>query len=64
MKLSEIREKSVEELSEEMVSLRKKLAEFRFSKALHKLENTSEISKTKHVIAQIKTVIREKQLNK
>ena len=64
MKLDEIRERSVEELSEEVTSLRKKLFDLRFAKSLHKLEDTSEIAKTKRVIAQIKSVIREKQLAK
>ena len=62
MKLSEIRERTIDELNEEVINLRKNLLQLRMAKSLHKLENTSEISKTKHQIAQIKTVIREKQL--
>lgn len=64
VKLDDIKEKSVEELNEEVVSLRKKLVTLRMSKAMHKLEDTSEIRKAKHRIAQLKTVIREKQLSK
>lgn len=64
VKLSEMRERTVEELNDEIISLRKKLFELRVSKSLHKLENTSEISKSKSQIAQIKTVIREKQIQK
>lgn len=64
MKLDEIRERSVEELGEEVTNLRKKMFELRFAKSLHKLEDTSEIAKTKRAIAQIKSVIREKQLTK
>lgn len=64
MKLEEIREKTIEELNEEVVSLRKKLFDLRVAKSTHKLENTADIAKTKNIIAQIKTVIREKQLSK
>lgn len=59
-----MREHTIEELNEEVVSLRKKLFELRMSMSVHKLENTSEISTTRNEIAQIKTVIREKQLKK
>lgn len=61
VKLDEMRERSVDELKEEILALRKQLFEFRMSKSLFKLENTSEISRAKHQIAQLKTVIREKQ---
>lgn len=61
VKLSEMRERTIDELNEEVISLRKKLLELRINKSLHKLENTSEISSTRNQIAQIKTVIREKQ---
>jgi len=64
VKLNEMREHTIDELNDEIISLRKKLFELRMSKSLRKLENTSEISKTKTQIAQCKTVIREKQLQK
>lgn len=64
MKLSELREQGIQELEAEVVTLRKKLFELRIAKSLHKLEDTSEIGKAKHKIAQIKTVIREKQISK
>lgn len=62
MKLSEIREKTMEELSDEVVSLKKNLFDLRMQLSTHKLEDTSQIAKTKSLIAKIKTVIREKQL--
>lgn len=62
MKLEEIRERTVEELQDEVVQLKKKLFELRMSKALHKLEDASQIAKTKRLIAQIKTVINEKNV--
>lgn len=60
MKINEMRERTIEELNDEVVSLRKKLFELRLAKSMHKLENTSEISKAKTLIAQLKTVISEK----
>lgn len=60
MKLEEIRERTVEELKDEVVNLKKKLFELRMAKSLHKLEDATQIAKTKKTIAQIKTVIKEK----
>ncbi|MFH0703081.1 MAG: 50S ribosomal protein L29 [bacterium] len=62
MKLAEMRDKTIDELNEEIIDLRKKSFEFRLNKSLYKLEDTSQISKTKNQISQLKTVIREKQL--
>ena len=62
MKLSEMREKTVEELKQFVVVSKKQLLEARIKKSMHKLENTAEISKTKRLIAQAKTVIKEKEI--
>jgi len=59
-----MREHTIDELNEEVISLRKRLFELRMNLSLRKLENTSEISKTRFQIAQLKTVINEKQLQK
>lgn len=64
VKLSEMRERTIEELNDEIVVSRKKLFELRMNLSLQKLENTSEIAKTRSQIAKLKTVIREKQLQK
>ena len=61
MKLSEMREKTVEELNKFVEDSKKQLLNFRIQKSMHKLENTAEISKTKRLIAQAKTVISEKK---
>ncbi len=61
MKLSEMREKTVEELNQFVEDSKKQLLNFRIQKSMHKLENTAEISKTKRLIAQAKTVISEKK---
>jgi len=60
MKLSEMREKSVEELQSAIVDWKKDLFSYKMQLATHKLENTALISKAKHMIAQAKTVIKEK----
>ena len=64
VKLSEMRERTVEELNDEVISMKKKLFQLRIAKSMQKLENTAEISKTKSLVAQLKTIIREKQLAK
>ena len=60
MKLSEMREKSVEELQNAIIDWKKQLLESRLQLSTRKLENTSTISKTKRLIAQAKTIITEK----
>ena len=62
MKLSEIREKTVDELKQFVVDSKKQLLDCRIKHSMHKLENTAEIAKTKRLIAQAKTVIREKEI--
>ena len=64
MKLQEMREKTVEELNEAVVDYKKQLFDLRLQKSLHKLENTAQIGQVKNLIAQVKTVIREKQVAK
>ena len=61
MKLSEMREKTVDELKQFVIDSKKQLLDNRINKSMHKLENTAEISKTKRLIAQAKTVITEKE---
>ena len=61
MKLAEIREKTVEELEQTVVDYKKQLFDLRMQKALQKLEDTSKIGKLKKEIAQIKTVLRQKE---
>ena len=60
MKLSEMREKSVDELQSAIVDWKKQLLDSRLQLSTHKLENTASISKTKKHIAQAKTIITEK----
>ena len=62
MKLQELRDLTIEELETKVISLRKELFDLRIKKATYKLENTSEISKRRRMIAQIKTVMKQKEL--
>jgi len=62
MKLQEMRDLTIEELNEKVISLRKDMFDLRIKKATYKLENTSEITKKRRMIAQIKTVVKQKQL--
>lgn len=62
MKLSEMREKSIDELKDAIVGFKKQLFDLRLQKATHKLENTALIATTKQLIAKAKTVIKEKEV--
>lgn len=62
MKLQEMREKTIDELKSAIVEFKKQLFNLRLQKSTHKLENTALISTTKHLIAQAKTVIKEKEV--
>lgn len=62
MKLKEMREKSIDELKTAIVEFKKQLLDLRIQKSTHKLENTALISNTKRIIAQAKTVIKEKEV--
>lgn len=62
MKLQEMREKTIDELRTAIVDFKKQLFDLRFKKATHKLENTALISNTKRLIAQAKTIIKEKEV--
>lgn len=60
MKLTEMREKTQEDLKSAIVDWKKQLFDLRLQKSTHKLENTALIQNTKRLIAQAKTVLNEK----
>jgi len=60
MKLQELKEKSIDELNALIVDTKKQLFDLRLQKSLQKLENTAQIRQLKTVIAQAKTLIKEK----
>ena len=62
MNVKEIREKTAAELNETLDSLKKELFRLRFQDAINQLENPMRISAVKKEIAQVKTVIREREI--
>ncbi|HAP72460.1 MAG TPA: 50S ribosomal protein L29 [Lachnospiraceae bacterium] len=58
--LKELQGKSVEELTEELVSAKKELFNLRFQNATNQLKNTAEITKVRKNIARIQTAISSK----
>ncbi|MBQ1290487.1 MAG: 50S ribosomal protein L29 [Lachnospiraceae bacterium] len=58
--MKELQAKTVEELSEELVSAKKELFNLRFQNATKQLQNTARISEVRKNIARIQTVISSK----
>lgn len=63
MLAKEIREKSNEELVQEIDSLKEELFNLRFQQATGALENTARMKDIKKTIARIKTVMSERARN-
>ena len=62
MKASEIRSMTPEQLNEKLVGLKKDLFFLRMQHATNQLDNPLKIRETKHDIARVKTMLREKEL--
>ena len=62
MKMKEILEKQGDQLGHELVEKQKHLFDLRSQAVTEKLEDPSQLSKTKKDIARIKTVMRQRQL--
>ena len=62
MKASEIRSMTPEQLNEKLVGLKKDLFYLRLQHATNQLDNPLKIRETKHDIARVKTMLREKEL--
>ena len=62
MSLKELREKEASHLTAELAEKQKHLFNLRSQAVTEKLEDPSQIGKTRREIAQIKTVMREQQL--
>ena len=62
MKVKDIRNMSVEEMNNEVSSLKEELFNLRFQLATGQLENPMRIREVKKAIARIKTVQREAEL--
>ncbi len=65
MKLQEIKEKTIDELNELILESKKELFTLRMGhNKLKQLEDTASIKNKKKEIARMKTVLRQKELNK
>ena len=64
MKATEIRNLSVDELDQKLADLKKDLFMLRMQHATNHLDNPIKISNVRRDIARVKTVLREKQLEK
>ena len=62
MKASELREMTIAELNEKLVSLKQELFHLRFQLAINQLENPMRIKAVKKDIARVNTVITAKNL--
>jgi large subunit ribosomal protein L29 len=60
MKPSELRAKSDADLNKELLDLLKAQFSLRMQQATQQLNNTSQLKLTRHDIARVRTVIREK----
>lgn len=63
MKASEYREKTVDELNNQLTSLKEELFNLRFQHAINQLENPMRIKVVKKDIARIKTILRDIEIN-
>lgn len=61
-KISEVRDLSAEDLNEQIQTARKQLFDLRFQKATRQLEGSHQFKHTRHRLAQLLTVQRERQL--
>ncbi|TNE38451.1 MAG: 50S ribosomal protein L29 [Alphaproteobacteria bacterium] len=61
MKAAEVRDKTPDQLNEELERLKKEAFNLRFQKATGQLENTSRFKQIRRDVARIQTVLKEKQ---
>ena len=64
MKINEIKEKAIDELKEMIVNSKKELFSLRMKhNKMTRLENPSQLKKLRKEIAQMKTILRQKEIN-
>jgi large subunit ribosomal protein L29 len=61
MKAEDLRTKTVDELKDNLLDLRKERFNLRFQKASGQLENTARMTQVRRDIARIKTILAQKQ---
>jgi large subunit ribosomal protein L29 len=64
MKAAEIRETAKEAVLQEIDRLEKELMHLRFKNKMGTLENPMEIRKTRRTVGRMKTILRERDINK
>ncbi|PWJ85603.1 LSU ribosomal protein L29P [Pseudaminobacter salicylatoxidans] len=64
MKAAEIRSKTVDQLNDDLASLKKEQFNLRFQKATGQLEKTARVKQVRKDIARIKTIAAEKSAGK
>ena len=62
MKLAEMRERSADQLNDDLKELKAELFNLRFQLAINQLDNTMRIGAVKKDIARIKTILREMEI--
>jgi large subunit ribosomal protein L29 len=62
VKPSEIREKSNDELNQELLDLKEELFRLRFQHATNQLENPLKLRTVKRDMARVRTILREREL--
>ncbi len=60
MDASELREKSPDQLRDELAGLKKEAFNLRFQQATSQLENTARMRQVRRDVARVRTVLREK----
>ncbi len=63
MKIGEIRDLTVDQLEDELVTLKKEQFNLRFQTATGQLENTARIRVVRRSIARLRTVARQRRTN-
>ena len=63
VKTKDIREMSTEELNKKIEEYKEELFNLRFSQATGNLEKPSRIKELRKLVAKMKTIIRERELN-
>ncbi|MDO9460755.1 MAG: 50S ribosomal protein L29 [Alphaproteobacteria bacterium] len=59
MKAAELRDKTADQLQDEILKLKKEQFNMRFQKATGQLENTAQVGKVRRNIARMKTILNE-----
>lgn len=59
MKAAELRDKTADQLKDEVLKLKKEQFNMRFQKATGQLENTAQVGKVRRTIARMKTILNE-----